>query len=260
MTARTTLLPGLEHAPAGRWRLACCTAVVGALTLIGDLTFAPANATDAAAPPTQAEGPYLSADVFLDRLMIAESSGNDDARNPRSTATGPFQFIESTFLDIARRHFADEIDGLPDHQILAKRTDRAFARRAAHIYTSENAAFLADNGFPATSANLRLAFLLGANGAVRVLRATEATPLIQILSPEVLTANPFMAAMTAADLIRRAAYDLRGDRTVTELAATSTSRTLPGIRIRCKLTLPSCRRWVALQQAKQNRPQRRASR
>ena len=259
MTACTTLLPGLEHAPTGRWRMACCTAVVAALALLGDLTFAPARATDASAP-TQAEGPYLPADVFLDRLMIAESSGNDEARNPRSTATGPFQFIESTFLDIARRHFSDEIEGLQDNQILAKRTDRAFARRAAHIYTSENAAVLTDNGFPATSANLRLAFLLGANGAVRVLRAETTTPVNQILGSEVITANPFMAAMTAADLIRRAAYDLRGDRTVTGLAAASTSRGQPGIRIRCKLTLPSCRRWVALQQAKQNRPQRRASR
>jgi len=55
----------------------------------------------AASPATQFETVNLPVQTFLDRLMLAESSGQLDARNPRSTALGPFQFIESTFLEVA---------------------------------------------------------------------------------------------------------------------------------------------------------------
>src|SRR5262249_58306119 len=65
-----------------------------------------------APPPVAAEksGPAATADrsafdSFLDHLMRAESGGRDTAANPRSTALGPYQFIKSTFLDLARRHF-----------------------------------------------------------------------------------------------------------------------------------------------------------
>lgn len=138
---------------------------------------------------------------FLDRLMLAESGGRDDARNPRSTAVGPFQFIESTFLEVCRRHFGVEIAALSTPQILALRTNRAFARRAAEAYTRENAAVLASNGIGATNANLRLAFLLGAGGAVRVLKSEPVTPLIAVVGAGVVQANPFMAGMAARDLV-----------------------------------------------------------
>lgn len=39
--------------------------------------------------------PAFPMEEFLDRLMIAESGGRLRRKNPRSTALGPFQFIES---------------------------------------------------------------------------------------------------------------------------------------------------------------------
>ena len=48
-------------------------------------------------------------DDFLDRLMTAESAGRVNAKNPRSTALGPFQFIKSTFLELTRRHFSADL-------------------------------------------------------------------------------------------------------------------------------------------------------
>jgi hypothetical protein len=202
----------------------------------------------------------LPSDVFLDRLMQAESGGNAEARNPRSTAVGPFQFIEATFLEVTRRHFPDEIAGLSEAEILSMRTNPAFARRAALAYTADNAARLQEDGHAATSVNLRLAFLLGAAGAIRVLRAEADTPVAKLFGNEVLTANPFMAQMTAADLIRRAVYDLSDNRLVAGLPRARSAE--PAIRIRCKLGLASCRRWVALQRAKLARAvklERRAS-
>lgn len=186
----------------------------------------------------------LSVQTFLDRLMMAESGGRIDARNPRSTALGPFQFIESTFLEVTRRHLSDEITGLTDQEILAKRAEPNFARRAALAYTQDNASFLDDQGLDVTSVNLRLAFLIGPTGATRLLRADADTPVSVILSREVLTANPFMASMTAADLLRRAALDLSGNGRITGLR--QRGETQYGFVIPCNLGLASCRRWVAL--------------
>lgn len=190
-----------------------------------------------------AEGGNLPIQTFLDRLMLAESGGRLDAKNPRSTALGPFQFIEETFLEVARRHFAGEIAGLTDAEILAKRSDPDFARRAALAYTKENAAFLDDQGHAVTSVNLRLAFLIGPTGATRLLAASADTPLSVILGTEAVTANPFMASMTAADLIRKAALDLSGNRRVTGLPSPEAR---PGLVVRCNRGLASCRRWIAL--------------
>ena len=98
---------------------------------------------------------------FLDRLMMAESGGRLEARNPRSTAAGPYQFIERTWLDLARRIFPTETQAMTPLQILALRTDPAFARKGAETYTKDNAKFLKTNGLDATFPRLRLAFLLG---------------------------------------------------------------------------------------------------
>ena len=214
------------------------------------VTASPAVTEPAAEAPEKANPPVQT---FLDRLMMAESSGVLNAKNPRSTALGPFQFIESTFLEVARRYFADETASLSNAEILAKRTDFEFSRRAALAYTQENATHLDTQGLEVTSVNLRLAFLLGPAGATRLLRADEDTPVSAILSSEVLEANPFMASMTAADLLRKAALDISGNGRITGL---ETGGGGPKIVIRCKLSLASCRRWVALRKRVLARQQR----
>ncbi|HEX7075388.1 MAG TPA: hypothetical protein VF226_15215 [Hyphomicrobiaceae bacterium] len=214
------------------------------------VTASPAPVEPAVEAPEKAN---LTVQTFLDRLMMAESGGLPNAKNPRSTALGPFQFIESTFLEVARRYFADEVAGLSDAEILAKRTDFEFSRRAALAYTRENAAHLGSQGLEVTSVALRLAFLLGPAGATRLLRADEDTPVSAILSSEVLAANPFMASMTAADLLRKAALDISGNGRITGLG---TGAEKPKIVIRCNLGLASCRRWVALRKRMLARQQR----
>lgn len=196
---------------------------------------------------------------FLDRLMLAESGGRDDARNPRSTALGPFQFIEATFLEVVRRHLAEETAGLTPVQILAKRTDRTFSRRAAEAFTRDNAAALAAAGLETSYANLRLAFLAGAGGAIRVLKAEPGTLAITALGVQVVQANPFMAGMTTGDLAvwsarNLSASDLAGARVAANPAATTEPLAAaggpkpqkPAIAVRCSRGLASCRRWVAL--------------
>jgi hypothetical protein len=146
--------------------------------------------------------------TFLDLLMRAESNGRSDAANPRSTALGPFQFIKSTFLDVMRRHFPADVAKLNETDILALRTDRGFARRAAAAFSRDNLDYLVDKGLQPTFGHLRLAFLLGPSGAARVMQAAPATPLHQVLESGVIGANPFMRGMTAGGLIARATRDV----------------------------------------------------
>ncbi|MEO1695089.1 MAG: hypothetical protein AAFR55_07615 [Pseudomonadota bacterium] len=190
--------------------------------------------------------------TFLDRLMLAESAGIDTAKNPRSTATGPFQFIESTWLDIMRRHFPRRVADLDRTAILALRTDRKTARAAAEAFTRDNAAILAADGHAPTFPNLRLAFLLGAGGASRVLGMEPEARIAAILGPAVIRANPFLARMTADQLLRRSARDLSVAYT-TRAGIKGNRRRLrkrgkprPRLRVPCDLRRPSCKRWVAI--------------
>ena len=154
--------------------------------------------------------PSAEFETFLDRLMGAESGGRNNVTNPRSTAVGAFQFIRSTFLEVVRNHFATEVAGLKDNQILALRKDTDFARRAAAAYSHDNIDQLKQNGLDPTFAQLRLAFLLGARDAARLIQTQPHKPVCEILHPAVIKANPFMADMTAADLLVRAASDVEG--------------------------------------------------
>ena len=219
-------------------------------------------AASAASPPGMAATDAAAMSAFLDRLMMAESGGRDEARNPRSTAVGPFQFIESTFLEVCRRHFAAETAGLTPPQILALRTNRAFARRAAEVFTRDNAAILANNGHPATAANLRLAYLVGPAAAVRLLSSAPEMPVISILGAAVVQANPFMAGMAAKDLAAWSHRNLAAGGGGPVLLAHATpagatpegsGATVPPLKatppkpaVRCNLELASCRRHQAL--------------
>ncbi|MGE3918226.1 MAG: hypothetical protein AB7F78_21240 [Hyphomicrobiaceae bacterium] len=210
----------------------------------------------AARPAQIAKDDALSDSVamgrFLDQLMLAESGGRDEARNPRSTAVGPYQFIESTFLSVARRHFPAETGALTGPQILQLRTNRPFARKAAEAYTRDNAAHLAAAGHETTFANLRLAFLVGPGGAARVLAAQPATRVASVLGTGVVIANPFMAGMTTAGLVDWAERNLASAELSKLQVAADPSRAgaaprqKPAIAVRCSRGLVSCRRWVAL--------------
>lgn len=202
----------------------------------------------------------MTLDQFLDRVMMAESGGRDQLRNPLSTAVGPFQLIEGLFLELAQRHFASETAQLTVTQILALRTDRAFARRAAAAFTQDNAVHLARAGLPTTFQNLRLAYFAGPAGAARILRAESDAQLSALMSPAAMRANPFLRSMTAADLIAKSGRDIAADRSATAGLTPQPGSTAksagPHIKVRCNLGLASCQKWLALRKAKQRRQAR----
>jgi hypothetical protein len=184
--------------------------VAAALLVSGLAAALPASRTSAEPIASQVveTAPPLAFTIFLDRLMVAESGGRRDAKNPRSTALGPFQFINRTFLDVARRHFASEIAGLTETKILGLRTDPKLSRRAAAVYCEESASYLKSKGFQPTFAHLRLAFLLVSSDAARIIQAQQKTPVVRVLSPAVVKANPFMRNMSVSDLIAKSERDV----------------------------------------------------
>jgi hypothetical protein len=99
-----------------------------------------------------------------------------------------------------------------EDQILQLRTDRDFSRRAAAAFCRDNIGNLKQQGFEPTFAHLRLAFLLGAGDAVRLIQAEPQTRVVQILAGPVIRANPFMVRMTAADLLAKSVRDVERDR------------------------------------------------
>jgi hypothetical protein len=198
-----------------------------------------------AAPPDESEK------LFLDRLMAVESAGRLNAKNPASSALGPFQFLRTTFLDVIRRNFPSLSDGKPDAEILALRTNAEVSRNAALIYTRENARYLSEHGAAISTANLRLAFFVGPSAALKVLAAKPEEPLTNILSAAALEANPFLGRMTAAALIGRASRETGGPAWPVRpaaplLNAQASQGEKPKIAVLCNMKLPSCRKWLAL--------------
>ena len=119
-------------------------------------------------------------DSFVERVIQAESGGRANAKNPNSSATGAGQFIDSTWLQTAKRYFAQQVQGLSDQQILAMRSDVEMNRRMIRAYAAENAQALVRGGQEVTEAALQLAHFLGSGGALKVLKAAPGTKISDI--------------------------------------------------------------------------------
>lgn len=165
----------------------------------------------------QPKGPSPS---FAARVDAAESGGNPNAKNPSSSATGPGQFINQTFLDQVKRNAPEVAQGKTDDQILAMRSNKDLSDRMTNSYATENAGFLAQRNLPVTDGSLYLAHFAGPQGAASVLSADPTTPVKNILSPAAIQANPQLASMTAGELRQWADNKMAGGQTVTSRSDT----------------------------------------
>ncbi|OYD80841.1 lytic transglycosylase domain-containing protein [Azospirillum brasilense] len=139
----------------------------------------------------------LSGHSFTAILAQAtQESGLDPAaRNRSSSAAGPFQFLERTWLDLFRRHgsaygqgeLASAIqsrNGIPSvkdpavrRQILALRHDVDLSAGMAARYLSEGRDRLEERlKRPVSETESRIAYVLGAGGAAKLIRAAESSP------------------------------------------------------------------------------------
>jgi hypothetical protein len=104
---------------------------------------------------------------LLDKMQVAESGRNPDAKNPNSSASGPYQFTNQTWRDMVNKYgdstgikYADKAD--PDAQ-----------RTMASLYARDNANQLASNlGRDPSPGEVYMAHVFGPNGAEKLINAT----------------------------------------------------------------------------------------
>lgn len=132
---------------------------------------------------SQYEERYGLPSGYLARTMQIESGGNVNAKNPNSSAKGPFQFIDST----AKAY------GLNDPFDLEQSTDAAarLARDNANIL--RNAL-----GREPTGAELYLAHQQGAGGAKKLLVNAD-KPAVDVVGADAVRLNAGDSSMLASD-------------------------------------------------------------
>lgn len=115
---------------------------------------------------------------FLFNTARLESSFRPDARAKTSSATGLFQFIDSTWLSTLRKHGAAHgIHPASREEALQLRTNPAVASLMAAEHAADNAHQLEQGiGRKPTASDLYLAHFLGSGGAIRFLQGLAANP------------------------------------------------------------------------------------
>lgn len=143
--------------------------------------------------------------AYLMEKAAAESSFDATAKAKTSSATGLYQFIDSTWLEMVEKHgakhgLAREANALASGEagrgdkarILALRNDPAFSAAMAAEFTRENQNHLEDKvGGPIGNTELYLAHFLGAGGAEKFLKAHNSNPNrpAAMLLPDAAAAN-----------------------------------------------------------------------
>lgn len=150
-----------------------------------------------------------------DQIISAESGGNPAAKNPNSSATGPGQFIDSTWLSMIGRYRPDLAQGRSPDQILAMRSDPALSRQMTSAYAQENAQTLQNAGLPVNPGTIYLAHFAGPQGAVGLLSADPSAPASSVLTPAAVKANPFLKGMTVGDVRDWASRKMGGNSSAT---------------------------------------------
>ncbi|TCP35917.1 hypothetical protein [Sphingomonas sp. BK235] len=172
---------------------------------------------DVAAPLRPVSSAEAAARTAADRweqfklaLGRRESSGDDSATNPHSSATGRYQVIDSTWLRVARTF--PEAAHASDSYLLALRSHPVWQERVVDQLGAEYRSALAKVGAPETPANLYLMHFAGTGAASKILRAAGDTPVEALLSHAALQANPFLRGKSAEEVVDWAARAIGGER------------------------------------------------
>jgi hypothetical protein len=120
---------------------------------------------------------------FLDITKSSEAGGNANAQNPNSSALGPYQFVEGTWLGlVGDERVAHHFKGKSREEILALRTDETVARDVARVFADRNATALRSKGYIVTNETMYLAHHLGSGGANKFLTALSSDPTTKMAS------------------------------------------------------------------------------
>ena len=136
---------------------------------------------------------------ILNRVVGAESTGDPNAKNTKSSATGLGQFIDETWLLTVKKHAPELMKGRSPAQVLALRTDPEISKRMLDGFTKDNIAVLKAQGVPVNGNTIYMAHHFGVDKVKEVLNAPANTPVESLFKTKVLNANSHLKeARTAA--------------------------------------------------------------
>jgi hypothetical protein len=152
----------------------------------------------------------VNIEAVVEQIIKAESSGDPNAKNKRSSAMGLGQFLDETWLVLIRAHRPDLVRGRSEGETLELRRDPIVAREITSRFTERNANILRKRGLRVTPGTLYLAHFAGAAGAIAILSALEGADAASIMASadatgrtkreKLVKANPFLEGFTVADL------------------------------------------------------------
>jgi len=173
-----------------------------------------------------AAGSYMAfrsdtnANVVAERIIRAESGGNPQAKNNRSSAFGAGQFIDQTWIEMIQKHKQDLLLGRSRDEVLQLRGDSALSREIVVRMVEGNAKTLKKRGLPVTPGTLYLAHFAGSAGAVALLKSADHLDAAATLAAadasgrssreKLVKANPFLATFTVGDMKSWADRKMRG--------------------------------------------------
>ena len=174
-------------------------------------------------------------DSVVTRIIAAESRGAIDPKNKRSSADGPAQFIDDTWLELIRAERPDLAKGHSREQLLELRRKPGLARELAMRFAERNAALLQRRGLPVTAGTLYLAHFAGAAGAAALLKAPPHADAAGVMAmadasgklrrEQIVKANPFLDDFTVTDIKRWADRKMQGPALVlTELLSANAKK------------------------------------
>ena len=148
--------------------------------------------------------------AVVERIIGVELNGDPTAKNDRSSATGPGQFLSETWLELIRAYRPDLTRGRSESKILELRRQAKLAREITTRFVERNAAMMRQRGLPVTAATVYLAHFAGGAGAVAILSAPENADAAFVMASadatgrskreQIIKANPFLKHLTVADL------------------------------------------------------------
>jgi hypothetical protein len=130
-------------------------------------------------------------DEYTRLVMGAESGGDANAQNAVSTASGQFQFLDSTFKKyIPYLQSLPEFAGLTAQQIMAQKNNIAVQKAAFEKFTQDNVEYLDKHNIEVNNATKYMAHVLGASGARQLMTAAPGTSVSSIFGAKAAGDNP----------------------------------------------------------------------
>lgn len=152
------------------------------------LRFAPTEKAEPAAPnaPTSA---------ILAAIRFNESRNKPTAQNPRSSAGGLYQFLDSTWGSTLRRMDPQQFGRYSDRQLRSLKTDPRYVdlqhSAAEFLLTKDIAPRLEKAGIPLTPGSAYLSWFQGPAGAIKTYTAPDNATVAQVF-PRTVAANSNM--------------------------------------------------------------------